>query len=157
MEYGCTKTQSESFAWRFPLGFQIIFLLIILVMVPFYPESPRHLARTGRIEEAQEILEKCRTRPDHVAILQEMEEIKEAIRLEAKSSAASYYGMLFSKDDLHTRRRIVLGGGVQVLQKLTGIDFIATYAPEMFALGGFVGRGQFHLVHRQFSVGHLSL
>ncbi|KAI1622833.1 low-affinity glucose transporter HXT3 [Exophiala viscosa] len=139
MEYGCTKTQSVSFAWRFPLGFQIIFLLLILVMVPFFPESPRHLAKTGRLDEAQEILEQCRTHPDHEAILQEMEEIKEAIRLEAKSAASTYYTMLFKKDELHTRRRIMLGGGVQVLQKLTGIDFIATYAPEMFALGGFSG------------------
>ena len=26
MEYACTKTQSEAFAWRFPIGFQIVFL-----------------------------------------------------------------------------------------------------------------------------------
>ena len=35
MEFGATKTQSLAFAWRFPLGFQIIFLLLILAAVPF--------------------------------------------------------------------------------------------------------------------------
>jgi hypothetical protein len=70
MEYACLKTQSASFAWRFPLGFQAIFLLLLLIAIPFYPESPRHLTK---------------------------------------------------------------------IQKLTGIDFIATYAPEMFTLAGYGG------------------
>lgn len=70
---------------------------------------------------------------------QEMAGIKEALRLEATSTAHSFYSMLFVKDKLHTRRRIVLGGGIQVMQKFTGIDFIATYAPEMFTLSGFSG------------------
>ena len=139
MEFGATKTQSLAFAWRFPLGFQIIFLLMILVAVPFYPESPRHLAKTGRFEEARDILERCRANPKTSELDQEMEEIKFAIELEAKSATSTYMGMLFHKDALHTRRRILLGGGIQVMQKLTGIDFIATYAPEMFALGGFPG------------------
>lgn len=139
MEYALVKTQSAPFAWRFPLGFQIVFLLMIMAMTPFYPESPRHLARTGRMDEAQEILEQCRSHPDHQAILQEMEEIKEAILLEANAASTTYYSMLFSKDALHTRRRVLLGTGIQILQKLTGIDFIATYAPSMFALGGFTG------------------
>jgi MFS family permease len=77
--------------------------------------------------------------PDISELNQEMEEIKYAIQLEAKSATSTYYGMLFYKDELHTRRRILLGGGVQVMQKLTGIDLIAAYAPEMFALGGYTG------------------
>ena len=121
MEYGCTQTQSLAFAWRFPLGFQIIFLIFILLIVPFYPESPRHLAKTGRIEEARDILTRCRIHPDKDEINQEMSEIMEAIRLEAESSAASYWSMIFSRDALHTPRRILLGGGIQVMQKCTGI------------------------------------
>lgn len=139
MEYGITKTQSLPFAWRFPLGFQIVFLIFIMAAAPFYLESPRHLAKTGRLDEARDILERCRINPSREAIDQEMEEIKEAIRLEASASATTYWSMLTAKDSLHTRRRILLGGGIQVMQKLTGIDFIATYAPEMFALGGFTG------------------
>jgi MFS family permease len=139
MEYGLVKSSSAPFAWRFPIGFQIIFLIFIMVAVPFYPESPRHLARTGHVDEAQEILEQCRSNPDHHAILQEIEEIKDAIQIEARAASITYYSMLFKKDSLHNRRRILLGGGIQILQKLTGIDFIATYAPQMFALSGFTG------------------
>lgn len=68
-----------------------------------------------------------------------MEEIIFAIRTEATSTSHSFYSMLFAKDKLHMRRRVILGSGVQVMQKLTGIDFIAVYAPNMFALSGFKG------------------
>lgn len=137
MEYGCTKTQTEAFAWRFPLGFQAIFILFLMVAIPFYPESPRHLAKQGKLDEAREILTQCRIKPEPEKVEQEMQGIITAIRLEATSSVQSYWSMLFKKDRLHTRRRILLAGGIQVLQKLTGIDFIAAYAPEMFQLSGY--------------------
>ncbi|KAL9077932.1 MAG: hypothetical protein Q9157_003139 [Trypethelium eluteriae] len=137
MEYGCSKTQSEAFAWRFPLGFQAIFILLLMITIPFYPESPRHLAKQGKLEEAQEILSQCRINPEPEQIEQEMQGILAALRLEATSSAQSYWSMLFTKDRFHTRRRIMLAGGIQVLQKFTGIDFIAAYAPEMFSLAGY--------------------
>ncbi|KAH8797740.1 low-affinity glucose transporter HXT3 [Xylogone sp. PMI_703] len=139
MEYGCLKTQSLSFAWRFPLTFQAFFLLVILVIIPFYPESPRHLAKTGRLDNARTVLEQCRLDPTPLNIQQEMTEIHNAIILEATSPCRTFISMLTVKDKLHTRRRILLGAGVQIMQKLTGIDFIATYAPEMFTLAGYRG------------------
>ncbi|KAJ5114289.1 low-affinity glucose transporter HXT3 [Penicillium alfredii] len=139
MEFGCLKTQSVAFAWRFPLGFQIIFPLFILAAAPFYPESPRHLAKTGDLEGARSVLERCRLETNEQAIETEMEEIVSAIRAEPTSTSHSFYSMLFTKDKLHTRRRVILGPGVQVMQKLTGIDFIAVSAPNMFALSGFKG------------------
>jgi MFS family permease len=139
MEFACVKTRSESFAWRFPLGFQVIFLLIILSAAPFYPESPRYLAKIGNLREARSVLELCRVDPSPEPIDQEMEEILFALRAEASSTSASFYSMLFQKDKLHTRRRVLLGAGVQIMQKCTGIDFISVYAPNMFALSGFTG------------------
>lgn len=139
MEYALSKTQPAPFAWRFPLGFQIIFLLFLLAAAPFYPESPRHLAKIGDLDGARQVLTRCRLSATSESVNDELGEIQNAIRLEETSASHSYYSMLFSKDALHTRRRIMLGCGVQVMQKLTGIDFIATYAPEMFALAGFGG------------------
>ncbi|PQE11611.1 MFS monosaccharide transporter protein [Rutstroemia sp. NJR-2017a WRK4] len=139
MEYACLKTQSLSFAWRFPLGLQAIFLIIILVFIPFFPESPRYLTKIKQVASARQILSQCRLHPTPESIDQEIHEIETAIRLEATSTSHSFTSMLFTKDNLHTRRRVLLGAGVQVMQKLTGIDFIATYAPEMFTLAGYKG------------------
>lgn len=105
----------------------------------FYPESPRHLIRTGRFAEAREILYRARINPIEAEIERELAEIVAAIRLEAHKPAPSFWKIMVSSDELHTRRRILLGAGVQIMQKFTGIDFISTYAPEMFALAGYTG------------------
>ncbi|RAO72424.1 uncharacterized protein BHQ10_008436 [Talaromyces amestolkiae] len=139
IEYASLKTQSLSFAWRFPLGFQVIFLLFILVAASFYPESPRHLIRIGRFTEGREILYRARLNPIETEIERELAEIVAAIRLEARKPAPSFWKIMASSDELHTRRRILLGAGVQIMQKFTGIDFISTYAPEMFSLAGYTG------------------
>lgn len=136
MEYWCLKTRSLSFAWRFPLAFQMFFLLVIILTVNFFPESPRHLAKTGRIEEAREILYRCRFRPSEQAIEQELAEIREAIRVEATSSATGFVSMLWKKDKLNTRRRVALAMGIQCMEKLCGPDVIAAYGPQVFSLSG---------------------
>lgn len=139
IEYACVKLQPAPFAWRFPVGLQIVFLLIIMLACPFYPESPRHLLKTGRVEEARTVLQRARLDAEDSKINEELQEILAAIRFEANEAAPSYWTILFKKDKLHTQRRVLLGAGVQLMQKFTGIDFIATYAPEMFALAGYTG------------------
>ncbi|KAF3481382.1 low-affinity glucose transporter HXT3 [Arthroderma uncinatum] len=138
-EYACVKTQSLSFAWRFPNAFQVVFLIALLIFGPFYPESPRYLAKIGKVDQAKAILEQCRTTSDPAMIQTEMDEILDAIQIESTVSNASFYSMLFTNDKLHTRRRVFLGAGVQIMQKFTGIDFIAVYAPNIFAFSGFKG------------------
>ncbi|KAI1331784.1 low-affinity glucose transporter HXT3 [Xylariaceae sp. FL0255] len=134
-KYGVTTYQSPEFAWRFPLGFH--FLLGIIVLAAFFPESPLHLAKLGCFDEAQDILERCRSSADHAAIIEEVADIKVTLFIEAKASQTKYWSMLTRKDEFNTRRHILLGGRVQMLQKLIGIDFISTYPAEIFAVAGY--------------------
>jgi Sugar (and other) transporter len=97
------------------------------------------LIRTGRLEEAREILFRARIDPVEGEIEREIAEIVAAIRLEARKPSPSFWKLMTNSDELHTRRRILLGAGVQIMQKFTGIDFISTYAPEMFSLAGYTG------------------
>jgi hypothetical protein len=111
MEFGSIKTQSLAFAWRIPLGFQIVFLLPHTSgrSLPRISSPP---SQDRRLDEARDILERCRVNPNIPELDQEMGEIKYAIQLEAKPATSTYYGVLFNKDELHTRRRILLGGGI---------------------------------------------
>jgi hypothetical protein len=136
MEYACLKLQPLPFVWPFPQAFQVVFLFLIILAANFLPETPRHLAKTGRLEEARTILGRCRLRPSEEAIEQEMAEIQEAIRIEATLSAQGFLSMIWKKDKLHTRRRVALAMGIQCMEKLCGPDAIAAYGPTIFALSG---------------------
>ncbi|KAL4990009.1 major facilitator superfamily domain-containing protein [Aspergillus falconensis] len=49
---------AAEFAWRFPLAFQVLFPLCVLVGAPFIPESPRWLLAKGKGGEALSVLQK---------------------------------------------------------------------------------------------------
>ncbi|KAL4773239.1 general substrate transporter [Aspergillus nidulans var. acristatus] len=60
--YACWFMEATSpaaqFAWRFPLAFQVLFPLCVLVGAPFIPESPRWLLANGKGGEALSVLQK---------------------------------------------------------------------------------------------------
>ena len=43
--------------WRFPLGIQMLYIVVILILVPILPESPRWLLARNRDAEAKAMLE----------------------------------------------------------------------------------------------------
>jgi MFS family permease len=45
---------TNSFSWRFPLAFQALPCVIIVLSLFFFPESPRYLLEKGRDDEARE-------------------------------------------------------------------------------------------------------
>ena len=47
---------NTTFAYRFPIGFQLIFPLIILLGIAWLPESPRWLLRRGHHDKAMRSL-----------------------------------------------------------------------------------------------------
>ena len=53
----------SAFRWRFPVAFQIIFLLVLFAAVWFFPESPRWLVKVNREQEARYILSRLRGSP----------------------------------------------------------------------------------------------
>jgi MFS family permease len=55
--YGAAQTPT-SFSWRFPLAFQTVPCVIIILALLVYPESPRYLIDKGREEQALEVVKK---------------------------------------------------------------------------------------------------
>jgi hypothetical protein len=92
--YGCyfaTKA-NPSFAWRFPLCFQVLCPLILLLGSPLLPRSPRWLISKGHTEEAFDIIKKMRMSSedsDHLVAKEEYYQTQKQLVLEAEKLAAS--------------------------------------------------------------------
>lgn len=54
---------NTTIGWRAPLGLQLLFPALILVLLPFLPESPRYLLMMDKKEEAWAVIEKLHKDP----------------------------------------------------------------------------------------------
>lgn len=117
---------ASPFRWRFPIGFQIIPLLVLLGAVWFFPESPRWLVKVGREEEARYILGRLRGEggADAHKADEELSEIQAVARMEESSAMpTSYWSMLTGRGSgkLHIGRRVQLVIWLQIIQEWVGI------------------------------------
>ena len=48
--------ETSSFSWRFPLAFQTVPCIIIILGLLFFPESPRQLIENGKEEEGLKVV-----------------------------------------------------------------------------------------------------
>jgi Sugar (and other) transporter len=117
---------ASSIRWRFPIAFQIIPLLILFIIVWWFPESPRWLVKVGREDEARYILERLRGNEGEEKILAEAEfqDIRSVSQLEKKAGNRTSYWSMFTgrgSGDLHTGRRVQLVIWLQIMQEWVGI------------------------------------
>ncbi|KAM0799918.1 general substrate transporter, partial [Usnea florida] len=137
MTYIFSFVKSEV-AWRFPLAFQLVFVVIIFLTAFWLPESPRWLAMKHQDEKALAImvaLEGSDTTTDSSNVRREFEEIQNSIALEQSPVVKRHTKPWF---------RLILGIAVQAMQQLTGINIICYYLPyvltESVRLNGSMAR-----------------
>ncbi|KAL2351214.1 sugar transporter family protein [Cryomyces antarcticus] len=128
--------------WRFPIGFQIIPLLLLLAIVWYFPESPRWLVKVGRHEEARYILGRLRGEHGEDAGVAEAEfqDIKNIAELEQTHVYSNSYWSMFTgrgSGKLHMARRVQLVVWLQIMQEWVGIAGVTIYAPTIFRIAGF--------------------
>ncbi|GAO19192.1 hypothetical protein UVI_02063620 [Ustilaginoidea virens] len=117
--------KGTTLSWRFPLGFQIILLVITMVFVCVLPESPRWLVKQGRHDEARAILAALGdVDPDHDAITQEIRDI----RLSLSVCGTMSWKTMFSMGNQRMLHRTALAAAGQMFQQLCGINLITMYA-----------------------------
>ena len=137
--YGLRNNTTE-FRWRFPLAFQVVPIIILLLTVWTLPESPRWLISKRRRTEAIEILAKIRGDLPHTSpiFLAEIEQIDAVVE---SSSHKRYrfqnvtFGTFSGK--LHLGRRVALAIGIMLMMEWTGILAITVYANNLFQQAGF--------------------
>ena len=143
IEYGCAfyKGGTTEFTWRFPIAFQIFPLLVLFLIVWFFPESPRWLTKVGRGDEARYILGRLRGEggEDEGRAEAEYQDISNIAELERKTAKSQNYVYMFfgiNSGKLHTGRRVQLVIWLQIMQEWIGIAGVTIYSPTIFKIAG---------------------
>ncbi|EJP65919.1 putative glucose transporter rco-3 [Beauveria bassiana] len=130
-----TSRIPNSASYRIPLGLQIVPALIITAGLLILPETPRFLVKKGRNEEAGISLSRLR-RLDitHPALIEELHEIIANHQYELTLGDASWKEIFVGTP--HLARRTFTGCGLQMLQQLSGINFIMYFSTTFFGGAG---------------------
>lgn len=122
-------------AYRIPMGLQLTWACVLCLGLLILPETPRFLIKKGDKHAASLALSRLR-RLDitHPALIEELAEIEANHDYELALGSASYRDMLIGTP--HLGRRTLTGCGLQMLQQLTGINFIMYYGTTFFTSAG---------------------
>jgi MFS family permease len=110
--YGTFRLTNDN-GWRIPSYLQGLSSVVQLLSCFFIVESPRWLVDRGREEKAQEIIVKYHTNgnTEDYMVLIELEEIKEALRLEKEAAEITSYLSFFHTKGNRRRFFIILAVG----------------------------------------------
>jgi MFS family permease len=118
-------------SWRTPIAIQLIFAIAVVFIVWGLPESPRWLAKRGRMDEALEVICAVNDLPgDDPYVISEMESIRQVLALEQNEQAKSWTSV-FKKDILQTRKRVGLAWFGLFMNQLSGINLGRFHEPAV--------------------------
>lgn len=130
-----TSKMSGSPAYRIPLGLQFTWACVLSLGLLILPETPRYLIKCGQKEAAAMSLSRLRRLDQiHPALVEELAEIEANHEYEMALGPATYKDIIFGTP--HLGRRTLTGCGLQMLQQLTGVNFIMYYGTTFFTGAG---------------------
>src|SRR6187399_358590 len=122
-------------AYRIPMGLQLSWACVLALGLLVLPETPRYLIKRGHKEAAALSLSRLR-RLDitHPALVEELAEIEANHEYELALGPDTYKDIIFGHP--HLGRRTLTGCCLQMLQQLTGVNFIMYYRTTFFIGAG---------------------
>ncbi|KAK9854854.1 hypothetical protein MYU51_003045 [Penicillium brevicompactum] len=111
LDYGTIFTDS-SLQWRFPLAFQAVFAVCLVLQVIGLPETPRWLTKNDRYEEARDVIAAINDLSiDDPTVIQALADIEKAVHEDIQGDQVGWRDF-FSHDALHMSRNmsIILSG-----------------------------------------------
>ncbi|KAG7898196.1 hypothetical protein KL935_004346 [Ogataea polymorpha] len=127
--YGCSK-RSDQVSWRLPVGIQMLFAVLGIVMLFFCPESPRWLMKVGRTQDARYSLATINGVPeDHPRISAIIDDILYLQKIEGSGDKITWGDILMGRDAMHGRFRIMLTVFGQFWNQFGGINLVVYYVP----------------------------
>ncbi|KAK9770271.1 putative Major facilitator superfamily (MFS) profile domain-containing protein [Seiridium cardinale] len=125
---GKYKARLGEWDWKMIVIFQMLVPIIIMVLLPFQPDSPRwYIKRHNNVEAARNVLRKIRA--SHQEAEDEILAIQEAIEFE-KEAISSNYSALFK--DRSVRKRLFLAFIINMGQQLTGQGTLNSYSSAIY-------------------------
>ncbi|KAL2788895.1 general substrate transporter [Aspergillus keveii] len=121
--YACSWAPYGAVQWRLPLAIQIPWGIIMFSgLVTFMPNSPRHLVRNGKVEEARNEFSRIRRDLNSLELRQEFAQMLAQIEYEKEREITSYKEIfkLF-------RHRALVSIAVQTMTSLTGVNVIQVW------------------------------
>jgi sugar porter (SP) family MFS transporter len=112
--------------WRWKLGVSGIPAVLFLIMLFFIAESPRWLAKQGRVEEAEEVLRSTGD-PNY---REDLNEIVRSVDEHATAANEPFFSHKY-------RLPIFLAISIAMFNQLSGINAILYYLNDIFAKAGF--------------------
>ncbi|KAF3917547.1 hypothetical protein AA313_de0201666 [Arthrobotrys entomopaga] len=134
------SSYAGSFGWRFPIAFQIVFGIIILLGMTFLPDSPRWLLSCGRDTEGTQVIAAIsgHTVQSHETQLQKriiLESIAASstteISADGKAQVTPFSELITNGKTQHFRR-MILGASSQLMQQVGGCNAVIYYFPILF-------------------------
>ncbi|RFU24908.1 hypothetical protein B7463_g11427, partial [Scytalidium lignicola] len=118
-------------AYRIPLSLQFVWAGVLFLGLLLLPETPRYLIKQNLHAEAASSLSRLR-RLDitHPALIEELAEIEANHEYELSLGPSTYRDAFLGSP--HLGRRLLTGCGLQILQQLTGCNFIFYYGTTFF-------------------------
>jgi MFS family permease len=135
-----TQERRDTGSYRIPIAVQFLWAIILAVGLALLPESPRFYVKKGKLDKAAVALGRVRGQPvDSEYIQDELAEIIANHEYEMSivpetsylgSWAACFSGKITSPSS--NARRSFIGITIQMMQQLTGINFIFYFGPIFF-------------------------
>ncbi|ORY00194.1 general substrate transporter [Basidiobolus meristosporus CBS 931.73] len=115
--------------WRYTIGCAGIPSMIQFFGMLLLPESPRHLIRKGRIEQAKQALQKIIGKNVNPRIIDfEISSIRSTLSDTARLTE------VFKKENI---RPLIIAVGLQIFQQLSGINTAMYYSATILKMAGF--------------------
>jgi sugar porter (SP) family MFS transporter len=143
--YG-TENRDDSGSYRIPIAIQFLWAIVLATGLFFLPESPRFFVKKGKLEEAAKALSRVRGQPIESEYIQdELAEIIANHEYEQQIIPQTSYiggwtncfkGSIFVGNS--NSRRTTVGILMQMMQQLTGINFIFYFGTVFFTSLGTI-------------------
>ncbi|KAK6819885.1 hypothetical protein RU639_007077 [Aspergillus parasiticus] len=125
--------------WRYMVGLGALPALILAALMPFCPESPRHLVYSHRQEEARAVLRRIYGHPSDVQLASVLASISAACdeAREINEGATRWTKIKQLHAVPSNLRALISACGLMVISQLSGFNTLMYYSSTLFALVGF--------------------